>query len=154
MKRLTLISLSLVVASLVWLLKGSFVLVATANAQQQAQESTRDAPPDTTPYSRPAVAGDFAPKGTRPIPLLPSVLIVDTVVNNTDPNITNTDTFNDGETSITVNPANPNETVVTAFSGNDGANTPLWHSTDAGNTWSKQFTVPAAPGIPTFLFPA
>src|SRR5262249_919513 len=107
MKRLTLISLALVVASLVWLLKGSFVLVATANAQQQAQESTRDAPPDTTPYSRPAVTGDFAPKGTRPIPLLPSVLIVDTVVNNTDPNITNTDTFNDGETSITANPANP-----------------------------------------------
>ena len=43
-------------------------------------------------------------------------------MNNTDPNLTNTDTFNDGETSITVNPANPNEVVVTAFSGSWGAN--------------------------------
>src|SRR5215468_10529784 len=147
MKRLTLISLALVVASLVWLLKGSFVLVATANAQQQAQESTRDAPPDTTPYSRPAVREDFAPKGRRPIPLLPPVFIVDAVVNNTDPNLTNTDTFNDGETSISVNPTNPNEVVVTAFSGGWGANAPLWQSTDGGNIWTKQFTIPAPPGI-------
>src|SRR5262245_39109073 len=129
MKRLTLISLALVLASLVWLLRGSSLLVTTAIAQQQIQESTRDAPPATTPSRRPALPEDFAPKGTRPIPVLPSVLIVDTVVNNTNPNLTNTDTFNDGETSLTVNPENPNEIVVTAFSGNDGANTPLWHST-------------------------
>src|SRR5690349_15929894 len=136
MTRLTKAGLILVIAGLLCLLKGSSPLVTRAAAQspnnaQRAQESTRDAPPDTTPYRRPAVRGDFAPKGTRPIPLLPGVFIVDTVVNNTDPNLTNTDTFNDGETSITANPANPNEIVITAFSGNDGANTPLWHSTDA-----------------------
>jgi len=75
------------------------------------------------------------------------VFIVDTVVNNTDPNLTNTDTFNDGETSITVNRANPNEVVVTAFSGGWGTNAPFWQSTDGGNNWTKQFTIPAPPGI-------
>jgi len=70
-------------------------------------------------------------------------------VNNTDPNLTNTDTFNDGETSITVNPANPNEIVVTAFSGGSGANAPLWQSIDGGNLWTKQFTIRAPLGIAT-----
>ena len=153
MKRLTKVGLAVAIAGMVLLLKGSSPLVTTAiaqgqnNPQQQAQESTRDAPPDTTPYRRPAVREDFAPKGIRPIPLLPAVFIVDAVVNNTDPNLTNTDTFNDGETSITVNPANPNEVVVTAFSGGWGANAPLWQSTDGGNIWTKQFTIPAPPGI-------
>jgi hypothetical protein len=121
MKRLTKVGLAIAIAGMILLLKGSSPLVTTAIAQGQnsqqrrAQESTRDAPPDTTPYRRPAVREDFAPKGIRPIPLLPAVFIVDAVVNNTDPNLTNTDTFSDGETSITANPANPNEVVVTAF---------------------------------------
>jgi uncharacterized repeat protein (TIGR01451 family) len=68
-------------------------------------------------------------------------------VSNTNPNLTNTDTFNDGETSIAVNPESPGEIVMTAFSGSWGANAPLWHSTDGGNIWTKQFTVPAPPGI-------
>src|SRR5215470_571805 len=103
MTRLTQVGLALLITGLVLSLKGSSPLVTTAsaqgqnNAKQKAQESTRDAPPDTTPYRRPTVPGDFAPKGTRPIPLLPGVFIVDTVVNNSDPNLTNTDTFNDGE---------------------------------------------------------
>jgi hypothetical protein len=62
----------------------------------------------------------------------PAVFIADVIVNNTDSNLTNTDTFSDGATSITVNPANPNEIVVTAFSGGWGANAPLWQSTDGG----------------------
>jgi uncharacterized repeat protein (TIGR01451 family) len=155
MKRLTKVGLAVAIAGVVLLLKVSSPLVTTAiaqgqsNPQQQAEQSTRDAPPDTTPYRRPAVREDFAPKGTRAIPLLPTVFIVDLVVNNTDPNLTNTDTFNDGETSITANPANPNEVVVTAFSGSWGANAPLWQSTDGGNIWTKQFTIPAPPGITT-----
>ena len=157
MKTLTKVGLAVAIAGMVLLLKGSSPLVTTAiaqgqsNPQQQGQESTRDAPPDTTPYRRPAVREDFAPKGIRPIPLLPAVFIVDVVVNNTDPNLTNTDTFNDGETSITANPANPNEVVVTAFSGSFGGNAALWHSTNGGNIWSKQFTIPSAPGVPDFL---
>jgi hypothetical protein len=153
MIRPTQVGLVILIAFLLCLLTGSSPLVTTAAAQgrnktkQRLEESTRDAPPDITPYRRPAVRGDFAPRGTRPIPLIPGVFIVDTVVNNTDPNLTNTDTFNDGETSITVNPANTNEIVITAFSGSWGANAPLWHSTDGGNLWTKQFTIPAPPGI-------
>ena len=155
MKRLTQVGLAVLIAGLVLLLKGSSPLVTTATAQtqnkaqQQAKESTRSAPPDTTPYTRPALPEDSAPRGVRAIPLLPGVssIIVDVVVNNTDPNLTNTDTFNDGETSIAVNPANPNEIVITAFSGSWGADAPLWHSTDGGNIWTKQFTIPAPPGV-------
>jgi len=155
MKRLTQVGLAVLIAGLVLLLKGSSPLVTTATAQtqnkaqQQAKESTRSAPPDTTPYTRPALPEDSAPRGVRAIPLLPglSSIIVDTVVNNTDPNLTNTDTFNDGETSIAVNPANPNGIVITAFSGSWGANAPLWQSTDGGNIWTKQFTIPAPPGV-------
>jgi hypothetical protein len=33
------------------------------------------------------------------VPLVPSIFIVNTVVNDTDPNLTNRDTFDDGETS-------------------------------------------------------
>ena len=155
MKRLTQVGLAVLIAGSVLLLKGSSPLVTTATAQtqdkaqQQAKESTRSAPSDTTPYSRPALPEDSAPRGVRAIPLLPglSSIIVDTVVNNTDPNLTNTDTFNDGETSIAVNPANPNEIVITAFSGSWGADAPLWHSIDGGNIWTKQFTIPAPPGV-------
>ena len=153
MKRLTKIGLTVAIVGILLSLKGSSPFVTTAvaqsqsNPQQKAEESTRDAPPDTTPYRRATVREDFAPKGVRPIPLLPPLFIVDVVVNNTDPNLTNTDTFNDGETSITANPANPNEVVVTAFSGSWGANAPLWQTTDGGNIWTKQFTIPAPPGI-------
>ena len=86
MKRLTKAGLTVAIAGLVLLLKGSSPLVTSAiaqnqnNPQQRAEESTRDAPPDTTPYRRPAVREDFAPKGIRPIPLLPSVFIVEAVV--------------------------------------------------------------------------
>jgi len=112
MTRLMQASLALLIAGLVCLLTVSSPLVTTATAQgqnnpkKQADESTRDAPPDTTPYRRPALPEDYAPRGIRAIPLVPSIFIVDTVVNNIDPNLTNTDTFNDGEPSITVNPAN------------------------------------------------
>ena len=146
MMRLTQLGLAEVIAGLILLPKGSSLLMPSAAAKTQAdarekgegQESTRDAPPHTTPYRRPALPEDYSPRGTRAIPLVPRIFMVDVVVNNTDPNLTNTDTFNDGETSITVNPANPNEIVVTAFSGSWGARAPLWHSADGGN---KQFVL-------------
>ena len=153
MKRLTQVGLAVLIAGLVLLLKGSSPLVTTATAQtqnkahQQAEESTRDAPPDLTPYTRPALPEDSAPKGISALLPIPGGFIVDAVVNNTDPNLTNTDTFNDGETSIAVNRANPNEIVITAFSGSWGTDAPLWQSTDGGNIWTKQFTIPAPPGI-------
>jgi uncharacterized repeat protein (TIGR01451 family) len=142
--------LAVLIAGLVLLLKGSspLAIAQTQNkAQQQEKESTRDAPPDLTPYVRPTVPEEGGPRAIKPFLPIPGGFIVDAVVSNTDPNLTNTDTFNDGETSIAVNPESPGEIVMTAFSGSWGANAPLWHSTDGGNLWTKQFTVPAPPGI-------
>jgi uncharacterized repeat protein (TIGR01451 family) len=153
MKRLTQAGLAVLIAGLVLLLKGSSPLVTTATAQtqnkgqQQATESTRDAPPDLTPYVRSTVPEEGGPRAIKAFLPIPGGFIVDAVVSNTDPNLTNTDTFNDGETSIAVNPESPGEIVMTAFSGSWGANAPVWHSTDGGNIWTKQFTVPAPPGI-------
>src|SRR5262249_461098 len=72
------------------------------------------------------------------------VVLRDTVVNNTNPDLTRTDTQNDAEPSIAVDPADPNRIVISAFSGlsvDNGGFVPLWYSTDAGETWSKVFTV-------------
>jgi hypothetical protein len=130
MKRLSQIARTALILGLVLLLKGTPSLV-TAQTQGKTQgqpeetKSTRDAPPDTWHYTRPAIPEDSVPRGIKAIPLVPGVFIVDAVVNNTDPNLTNTDTFNDGETSIAINPANPNEVVMTAFSGSWGTNAPL-----------------------------
>jgi hypothetical protein len=81
-----------------------------------------------------------------PNPPVRILTVVDTVVNNTDPNLTNTDTFNDGETSIAINPRNPLDITITAFSGSWGATAPLWRSTNGGQTWTKLFTIPVPPG--------
>ncbi len=125
-------------------------LALSSTTLSWADESTRSTPKDTTPYSRPAIPGDTAgsPPGTRTETGAVSIVrVVDTVVNNTDPNLKNTDTFNDGETSIAINPANPNEIVISAFSSSWGATAAIWHSTDGGQTWTKRFTIPVPPGV-------
>ncbi len=62
-----------------------------------------------------------------------------------------TDPFNsaDNEPSIAVNPANPLEIAVVAFSGNWGVaptgqrvNAPVWRSNDGGATWTKVNQIP------------
>jgi hypothetical protein len=144
---------SLVVFVLSVLVQG---LVANA-AGPADPASIRSWPPDVTPYTRLAVPEETLPlgrgaiRGAMPEAIVPKSLdvqLVDVVVNNTNPTLALTDTFNDGETSIAVNPRNPNEIVITAFSGSWGANAPLWHSTDGGLTWTKRFTIPAPPGVP------
>jgi hypothetical protein len=59
----------------------------------------------------------------------------------------NTDTFNDGEVSIAINPERQNEIIMTAFSGSWGLRAPLWRSSNRGNTWTKEFTVNPPPGV-------
>jgi hypothetical protein len=114
-------------------------------------QSARSSPKDTTNYSRPAIPGDTAGPKSLVKPLISSpvniIKVIDAVVNNTNPNLKNTDTFNDGEVSIAINPLNPNEITMTAFSGSWGVNAPLWHSTDNGTTWTKRFTIPFPPGV-------
>jgi hypothetical protein len=119
-----------------------------------AQEPTKSSPPDMTPYARPAMSEDLAPLGRAPIvpPPVPfDVRIVDTVVSNTDSTLTQTDTFNDGETSIAVNAKNRHEIAISAFSGTSGGNAALWHSKDGGKIWTKEFSVPPAPGVPAIF---
>ena len=105
----------------------------------------RDSPPDLTPYAREMITADRIP--LRDAPENVSATVVDVIVNNTDTNLRNTDTFGDSETNIAINPLNPNEIVITAFSGGWGTNAPLFHSTDGGNTWTKRFTVPVPPAV-------
>lgn len=123
-----------------------------AYAMTPASAQVRSSPKDTAPKFRPAISGDTAPPlgpmfrpAFRPAltPLATSVIrIIDTVVSNTDPNLQNTDTAPNGETSIAINPLNPNEIVISAFSSSWGLNAALWHSTNDGQTWTKVFTVP------------
>ncbi len=129
-------------------------LVAQA-ASPDDPASIRSAPPDLTPYTRPAVPEDAAPRGSKAVlsgaflpPQFVDLQIVDVVVDNTDHTLVFTDTFNDGETSIAINPS---KIVISAFSGTSGGNAPLWVSTDGGSTWTKEFSVPPAPGVPAIF---
>lgn len=109
--------------------------------------SIRSYPPDLNTYARPATPDDRAAPPRAAAGPRATVFVVDTVVNNTDPNLKNTDLFNDGETSIAVNPKDTNQIAITAFSGSWGAAAPIWVSTNGGATWTKQFTVNPPPGV-------
>src|SRR6516225_7333240 len=126
--------------------------LATCSAAPSLAQSAKSSPKDTNTYSRPAISADTAGPGPQtqsqtktPKPAVTPLVtgpvnivkVVDAVVNNTNPNLKNTDTFNDGEVSIAINPLNPNEITMTAFSGGWGTNAPLWHSIDNGTTWTK-----------------
>jgi hypothetical protein len=131
----------------------------------QTQESTKSFPPDLTQYVRPAIPEDRNPvvRATpTPTPAPPGrraqrrellslatapIFVRDVVVSNADATLNANDMFGDTEPTIAVNPENPNDIVIMAFSGGWGANAPLWHSTDGGTTWNKRFTVPAPPGV-------
>jgi len=126
--------------------------------QQPAQntESVMSSPKDTTAYVRPALPEDLriGEEAMRalisPSPFVispfPSVFMVDVVVSNTDPNLTNTDTRNDGEPSIAVNPLNPAEIVIHSDFGGWTGDADVWHSTDGGATWTQELSVPSPPG--------
>lgn len=138
-------------------------LAATATAGERPQptpqpaeehESTKSSPKDATAYVRPALPEDLrigeeamraliSPSVISPFP---PVFMVDVVVNNTDGNLTNTDTRNDGEPSIAVNPLNPAEIVIHSDFGGWTGNADVWHSTDGGATWTLQLSVPSPPG--------
>jgi hypothetical protein len=100
------------------------VPVPTSRSQQNQPLMEKDSPPDTFDYGRPAIQEDLAPGGRPALPtvnlpsaIFPTPFVRDLVVSNTNPNLTNTDTANDGEPSIAINPSNTNEIVISAFSG-------------------------------------
>jgi hypothetical protein len=123
-------------------------VMAGGGEPAQQTESFQDAPPDITPYARPAMQVELAQAArtnavvSNVTPSGAVIRVIDTVVNNTNSNLTNTDTQNDGEPSIAINPANPKEIVITAFSGSWGANAPLWHSMDRAIPGPKSLPFP------------
>ena len=80
------------------------------------ERSGRSYPPDLNVYSRRAIPEDYIATTRNELQAV-TVFVRDTVVSNTNPNLTNTDTFNDGETSIAINPSDPTEVAISAFSG-------------------------------------
>jgi hypothetical protein len=121
---------------------------ATALADQSASS-----PPDLSHPSRPAVPGDSSPRALAP--LAPSgvlaPVVVDPAVSNTEANFAANDTIGGSEPSVALNPANTNQVAITSFSmGNltwsATQNAPLWYSTDAASTWTKEFTITHPPG--------
>ena len=129
----------------------------SAAAQEEKvpeQYLRRDAPPDTTSYQRARIPEDMRPMGKSPQPMIltPSLFVRDVIVSNTaspspTTGLAGTDTFGDSEPSIAVNPSNSNQISITAFSGNWGANTPIFNTTDGGSTWTKQQTIPQPPSV-------
>jgi hypothetical protein len=138
----------------------AFAMAGVVVASAKADDSLRSSPSDNTSYSRPLVPEDLTLGSTAGTagPAGVSFSVVDTVVNNTNPNLRFTDTFGDQETSIAVNPRQRNEIVITAFSGGwigngpcqlgtGNVNAPLWLSRNGGNTWTKAFTINPPPGV-------
>jgi hypothetical protein len=88
--------------------------------------------------------------------VFPQVFLRDVIVSNTDPDLKNHDNVLNSEPGIAVDPANPRNIVISSFSGawNQVApgqflNAPIWFSKDGGELWTKEFTIPVPPGIPT-----
>ena len=129
------------------------LLLAQSDTSAESDTSSmRSWPPDVTQYSRSAIPADTIPLSLlQPQPLFAAPTVVDAVFSNTNATLKLTDTFNDGETSIGINRQDQSEIVITAFSGSWGTNAPLWHSTDGGNTWTKEFTIPVPPGVPSAI---
>ncbi len=63
---------------------------------------------------------------------------------NAVPNNHSNETNNDSEPNIAVNPANPSQMAITAFTPPDSglSNGPIYYSTDGGENWSLLFDVP------------
>ena len=135
-----------------------FVLLSFSSVLPAFPQLEPSWPPDSNAYRRSAVPEDENPRGKPAIgprqfdtPNFPNVFVRDTVVSNTDPTLTSTDQFGDSEPAIAINVANTSEIVITAFSGFNWTNpgtslpgdAPLWLTTDGGNTWTKEETIPS-----------
>lgn len=153
MKRIWHIAVTLFIGTLPFTLGAVLSFSPSSKSDAQAIDDARDSPPDRTHYVRPAVPADYGTPGRPALPnvVTPQAVVRDVIVSNTDATLTNTDTFGDGEPSIAINPSNPDEIAITAFSGSWGTNTPIFHSTDGGETWTKRFTIPAPPGVPSAI---
>ncbi|MFF2080501.1 Ig-like domain repeat protein [Kitasatospora sp. NPDC058162] len=98
-----------------------------------------DQPPDRT--ERP---GPETPRLVRPQHRVPGLFIIDA-----DAKANSGTTF--GEPSIAINPANTQQIAITRFGPRPGNrwnnNADLLYSTDGGNTWTDETTIPVPPGV-------
>src|SRR5438270_1488736 len=84
-------------------------------------------------------------KGTvRPVGLGPAGFLLVNMI----PKSLSGETNQDSEPHLTVNPANPNQIVGTAFSPNPGGGNlgPIYFSANGGNAWVVNGIVPSSPG--------
>jgi hypothetical protein len=124
-------------------------------AMGQRKDEIRDFPPDFHQYIREAFPEDMIPGGELALPsqilgiggLANGILIRDVVISNTDKNLKNTNRASNSEPSIAINPANPKEIDIFAFTAGWGADAPIWHSTNGGNIWSLDSTIPNPTGL-------
>lgn len=106
---------------------------------------TRSQPLDNRSYNRPVTRGDATARTALPA----GYALRDTIVSNTDPNLTNTDTQSDSEPYLAINGGNANEIVIDGFNSSwNSGNGALLRSTDGGSNWTKVFTVPRPTGTP------
>src|SRR4051794_24370245 len=86
---------------------------------------------DLTHPSRPANEDERQMGALRRVHgLVNGVFVSDPAVDNTTPTFKNTDLTGGTEPSVALNPLNPQQIVMTSFSGGWGANAPLWYSTN------------------------
>jgi len=65
---------------------------------------------------------------------------------NMVPRSRSSETNNDSETNLSVNPADPRQIAGTAFTPSGGPNTPIYLSSDGGETWTLAAIVPGGTG--------
>src|SRR5579864_76853 len=99
---------------------GAFLLAILSLPLGLAQNSDlktqiRDFPPDLRQYTRSALPEDLAPGGKPAIEPASSIFIRDVVVSNTDKGLKNSNNSPNGEPSIAINPKNPKEIDILAF---------------------------------------
>jgi hypothetical protein len=126
-----------------------FAMASLVPCAEAADKHFMSVPRDTHIYSRPAIHEDLRPLPTAKAlaPVVAEMLVVDAVVNNTNPALRNTDTIGGTEVSVAAtHQGNPRRIVLTAFSGPWGTTAPLWRSTNGGLTWTKEFTINPPPG--------
>ncbi len=134
-----------------------FTLASLVSYAEAADKSVMSVPHDSNIYTRPAIPEDLRPLAKALAPIITSTLVVDAVVNNTDPALKNSDTVGfRGEVSIGIVKSRHEHhehdgrrgptIVLTDFEEPWGTTAPLWRSPDGGLMWTKEFTINPPPG--------
>lgn len=117
---------------------------AAASSKGRAKTAAKIAPKKAAKKGAKKAAGKSAAGGAVASPS--GVLLVNMI-----PKALSSETQQDSEPHLTVNPANPLQIVGTAFTPDPGGgvNAPIFISADGGNTWVLNSVVPSAAGSAT-----